>query len=471
MTVPNAVYQLKVTLDDSKPPIWRRILVSENITLHDLHEIIQRVMGWHNYHLHMFRISGQIYGDPEEDETGMLGTKNEARYRISQFGLREKSKFSYEYDFGDGWEHTLLVEKITSPDPSAHYPICVAGKRACPPEDVGGIWGYADFLEAMADSAHEEHDEMLEWAGGEFDPERFDLDKVNKALRVIQPARGRHKAQREEEAETDDDLMPPTPQGQKVMADALTAWVQNLNREQFDALDSLPLRRDMLTFLDYLAKNRTVGTQSTGNLPLKAVRGICEKFVKPLVLDQTIDGHSYKVHSEDEVFPLLFLHSLAFHSGMVTGGQVKTWKVTSEGQLFPQLPPPIQVYFLIANWWTQIDWTIAFPVSGLADGLPLLFKPSASACLRELPPGEYAPFETFADHLIAQSGLTWPSKDQTNVRAILRSVIKRVVVDMMNLFGVLECEYVPENSTGSQYSKLANIRLTPIGKGLLDLLK
>ena len=94
MTVPNAVYQLKVTLDDSKPPIWRRILVSENITLHDLHEIIQRVMGWHNYHLHMFRISGQIYGDPEEDETGMLGTKNEARYRISQFGLLEKSKFS-----------------------------------------------------------------------------------------------------------------------------------------------------------------------------------------------------------------------------------------------------------------------------------------------------------------------------------------------------------------------------------------
>jgi len=471
MTASNAIYQLKVTINDSKPPIWRRILVSENITLRDLHEIIQRVMGWRNYHLHMFRISRKIYGDPEDDETGMMGTKNETRYRINQFGLHEKSKFSYEYDFGDSWEHTILVEKITPADPSAHYPVCVAGKRACPPEDVGGIWGYADFLEAIADSAHEEHDEMLEWAGGEFDPERFDLDKVNQALRVIKPARGRRKAQREEEPETDDDFMPPAPQGQKAMTDALAAWTQNLNREQFDALDSLPLRRDMLTFLDYLSKNRTVGTQSTGNLPLKAVREICEKFVKPLVLDQTNSGHSYKVHSEDEVFPLLFLHNLAFHSGMVTGGPIKIWKVTSEGQLFPQLPSPLQVYFLIANWWIQTDWTIAFPVSGLADGLPPLFKPSTSACLRELPLGEFTPFESFADHLIAQSELTWPSKNQTNVQAIIRSVIKRVVVDMMYLFGVLECEYVTENSTGSQYPKLGNIRLTPIGKGMLDLLK
>jgi len=93
MTAPNAVYQLKVTLDDSKPPIWRRIWCRENITLRDLHEIIQRVMGWRNYHLHMFRISRQIYGDPEDDETGMMGTKNETRYRINQFGLYEKSKF------------------------------------------------------------------------------------------------------------------------------------------------------------------------------------------------------------------------------------------------------------------------------------------------------------------------------------------------------------------------------------------
>ncbi len=96
----------------------------------------------------------------------------------------------------------------------------------------------------------------------------------------------------------------------------------------------------MLIFLDYLTQNRTVGTQSTGNPPLKAVREICQKFVEPLVLDQTINGHSYKVHSEDEVLPLLFLHLLAFQSVLVTGGNARIWQATSEGHLFPQLPPP-----------------------------------------------------------------------------------------------------------------------------------
>jgi hypothetical protein len=165
------------------------------------------------------------------------------------------------------------------------------------------------------------------------------------------------------------------------------------------------------------------------------------------------------------------VHTLAYQSGLVTGGQVKIWKVTSKGQLFPQLPSSVQVFFLFAHWWMQIDWTIAFPVSGLADGLPPLFKSSALSCLSELPLGEYTPFEPFADRLIAQSGLTWPSRDQTNVHSTLRSAIKRLVVDMMDIFGVLECEFVTEDSNGYQYKKLANIRLTLIGNGLLDLLK
>ena len=470
MTTPKAIYQLKVTLNDSTPPIWRRIIVPENTSLYDLHEILQIVMGWQNYHLHMFKIAGQIYGDPEDDEDGDLGTKNETRYRLNQLGLREKAKFSYEYDFGDSWEHTLLVEKILPANSSTHYPVCIIGKRACPPEDVGGVWGYADFLQAIANPKHEEHDEMLEWIGGDFDPEGFDLDEVNAALQQIKPARGRRNALREQEPEEMDDFT-ASAEEQEAMAKPLDAWVKSLSPEQGEVLESLPLRRDMLTFLDYLSKNRTVGTQSTGNLPLKAVREISGKFVKPLVLEENLNGHVYKVRSEDEVWPLLFMHTLAFQSSLVTGGQVKIWKVTSEGQLFPQLPPPAQVFFLFANWWAQSDWTIAFPVSGLAKGLPAKFKPVALACLCELPLGENVPFEPFADRLIAQSSLTWPSKDQTNVHSILRSVIKRVVVDIMDLFGVLECEYVTENSKGYEHKKLANIRLTPIGKGLLGLLK
>lgn len=112
MSNPKHVYQLKVTLEGVKHPIWRRLLVKEDINLLTLHEIIQRTMGWEDYHLHMFTIAGQIFGNQEDDEFGDLGMKNETRYRLNKLGLGEKSKFKYEYDFGDSWEHTILVEKI-----------------------------------------------------------------------------------------------------------------------------------------------------------------------------------------------------------------------------------------------------------------------------------------------------------------------------------------------------------------------
>lgn len=112
MSNPKHVYQLKVTLEGVKHPIWRRLLVKEDINLLTLYEIIQRTMGWEDYHLHMFTIAGQIFGNQEDDEFGDLGMKNETRYRLNKLGLGEKSKFKYEYDFGDSWEHTILVEKI-----------------------------------------------------------------------------------------------------------------------------------------------------------------------------------------------------------------------------------------------------------------------------------------------------------------------------------------------------------------------
>ncbi len=472
MSTPKTVYQLKVTLDDSKPPIWRRILVLDNITLADLHEIIQRAMGWGNYHLHMFTIGGQVFGDPDDDETGEIGTMNEKRHRLNQLGLHEKAKFSYEYDFGDSWEHTILLEKILPAEKGVHYPACIKGKRACPPEDVGGVWGYDDFLEAIANPNHPERKEMLEWIGSDFDPEEFDLDEVNQSLQHLKPARGRRKSEPEPEPEDDfgDDFFVPSAEEQQAAEGALLAWVQNLTPEQNQVFESLPLRRDMLTFLEYLSQNRVVGTQSTGNLPLKAVREICAGFVKPPVLEETVGGHVYKVRSEDDVWPLLFVHQLAFHSGMVTGGQARIWKVMDEGQHFTQLPAPVQVFLMFVVWWAM-DWTIAFPVSGLADGLPENFQSVVFTCLQELPVGENAPFEPFADRVIKQSGLTWPSLDQTNAHFIMQAVVKRTVVDIMEKFGVLESEYETDTSKSDELKKLVHIRLTPIGKGLLDLMK
>ncbi len=177
------IYQIKVTLRNSKPPIWRRIQVPGDIHLGKLHHILQVVMGWEGYHLHQFIIGGAYYGEPHPDyETWGPEMRNERHVRLEQIAPGQGVKFLYEYDFGDGWEHELLVEKLLPSEPGVHYPRCLKGKRACPPEDVGGVWGYDSFLEAIRDPDHPEHEDMLGWIGGEFDPEAFDLDEINSAL-------------------------------------------------------------------------------------------------------------------------------------------------------------------------------------------------------------------------------------------------------------------------------------------------
>ncbi len=180
------IYQIKVKLRDIRPPIWRRIQVHDNITLHKLHEILQVVMGWENYHLHEFESDGQRYGLPQDKFSDPLDfydkTINERKVKLSEVIHAEKVKFLYTYDFGDNWEHELLVEKIIEAEKGKRYPICVTGKRACPPEDCGGPWGYYDLLEALEHPDDPESRELLEWAG-EFDPEEFDLDEINSCLK------------------------------------------------------------------------------------------------------------------------------------------------------------------------------------------------------------------------------------------------------------------------------------------------
>jgi len=177
------VYQIKVTLRGSKPPIWRRFQVTSDISLVQLHRILQRVMGWEGYHLHQFIVDGVMYGEADMMDAG--DTVDEKTVTLDKMVRREKFKFIYEYDFGDSWEHELLIAKILPLEDGKTYPVCLTGKRACPPEDYGGIWGYSDFLEAIQDPAHPEHDERLEWVGGEFDPAAFDLREVNEELKEL----------------------------------------------------------------------------------------------------------------------------------------------------------------------------------------------------------------------------------------------------------------------------------------------
>lgn len=180
------VYQLKVTLEGIRPPIWRRIQVRGDISLFKLHKILQEVMGWSDYHLHRFIIDGESYSVISR-EADMLGDdfKNEKRFKLSKVIPGEKFKFVYEYDFGDSWYHEILVEKIFEPDEELKHPVCLKGKRSAPPEDCGGDSGYYHLLEALKDINHPDHNDMLEWLGGEYDPEYFNVDEVNERLKKI----------------------------------------------------------------------------------------------------------------------------------------------------------------------------------------------------------------------------------------------------------------------------------------------
>ena len=179
----SSIYQLKVTLKHSKPPIWRRIQVKEDTTLYQLHQTIQIAMGWTNSHLHQFIANEVYYGEPHPDFG--FEVKSERRTRLNQIASEVKDKFIYEYDFGDGWEHEIVVEEIMEPASRQRYPRCIKGKRSGPPEDVGGVWGYDNFLEAIQNEEHPEHEEYLEWIGGSFDPEAFDCAEVNEELKQI----------------------------------------------------------------------------------------------------------------------------------------------------------------------------------------------------------------------------------------------------------------------------------------------
>ena len=177
----SAVFQLKVTLHGSKPPIWRRIQVRGSTTLFSLHYFLLNFMGWEGYHMHQFIVDGVYYGVP--DREWMPEMISEDSVKLEQIVSGAKDRFIYEYDFGDSWEHLVVVEKVLPAEAGVRYPVCLAGKRACPPEDVGGIWGYADFLETIQDPKNPEYEDMLEWVGGSFDPTEFDVDAVNQQLR------------------------------------------------------------------------------------------------------------------------------------------------------------------------------------------------------------------------------------------------------------------------------------------------
>ena len=179
------IFQFKVTLLGIKPPIWRRIQVPCDYSFWDLHVAIQDAMGWLDCHLHQFHIR-----DPKSRQMLLMGIPDDEGFLddpevlpgwgfpVARFLTLADRSVKYDYDFGDGWRHSVILERIAPRKASAKYPVCVAGRRACPPEDCGGVPGYQRVLDAISDPTDEEHESMLTWVGGSYDPEQFDKDSI-----------------------------------------------------------------------------------------------------------------------------------------------------------------------------------------------------------------------------------------------------------------------------------------------------
>jgi hypothetical protein len=187
------VLQFRISLDGTDPEIWRTFLVDDSITLHKLHEIIQVVMGWENAHLYSFTINKSTYEPPNpdgEDDFSIFGfgtpPVNSKKTRLSELNLRSRKKFMYTYDFGDNWDHTLLVEKVINDEKKLKTPVCLDGKRNCPPEDCGSVFGYGNIIDALKKKKKSKDDlRLLEWLGDDYDPDSFNVEIVNSLLQPV----------------------------------------------------------------------------------------------------------------------------------------------------------------------------------------------------------------------------------------------------------------------------------------------
>ncbi len=185
----NVIVQIKVKLlGVAKPPVWRRLQLRADTRLNHLHEILQAALGWENYHLHVFSFGDEEFGNPDPE----LGFSDERQVTLGEL-IDLGARFRYAYDFGDDWEHEITVEDLLDADPDTHYPVLVAANGACPPEDCGGRWGYANLREILADPDHDEHQEMLEWLGldnaSEFDPAAVTTEDIDYELALTGASR------------------------------------------------------------------------------------------------------------------------------------------------------------------------------------------------------------------------------------------------------------------------------------------
>lgn len=455
------IYQIRVSLNEIQPPIWRRLQVPGSMRLSTLHETLQIVMGWEGYHLHSFKIGGQRYTDPAFDEHGELEMEDEGLYELSELVKKEGQRFIYEYDFGDSWRHTLRVEKFLPAEKDAQYPRCTGGKRAGPPEDVGGPMGYRDFLQAIADPKLPEHHEYLTWIGGAFEPEAFDLPNINRTLGEVIRERG---------AEPFGDWLAKNALFVHIRMRALPDWPGDLPEEDRGVAEHSPLRRDAVALLTYLRDKDVRGTRSLGNLTLKAAREVSQAMVDPPPLEHRIGERVYSIRSADEIRALYLVHALTWVGELAAGGPGRTWRLTAAGEAFLEAAPPEQVWLLFTTWWFRTNWSRVTPLGFAGDSVPFSLRDAILDHLLLLPTERLIDFKPFADQVIQSTGLIYPIDDKEWARKALRGLIEDFVIDPLSQLGILSTEYEPDKLLGGRYKRPVAFQITPLGRSLLEAL-
>jgi hypothetical protein len=445
-------FQLKITLQDILPPIWRRVLVSDKSTLLDLHDLIQYCFDWMDYHLHMFEVDAMKFVRVEDwEEDGDLYQDDSMAHLgdlIPKY-IPEGRQFNYLYDFGDGWEIKILVEKILDDQEGGQLSRVLAGKRAAPPEDVGSVGGYAYFLEAIQDPQHPEHWSYLTWIDGYFNPEDFNIDEANQAL--AQTLRRRTLIR--------ESTWPVGPLYGNFRGMTKNKWTESLPKELKVAAADLPLRRDMVTLLTYLAKNKVKGTKARGNFPRKHIRAITADFVDPPPLDTVIGDSVWKLQSEDEVQELMRYHLLACIAGLVFGGENLPWELLPQGEVFLSLPAEGQVWYLAHVWFREFNWFYEYEDEG--DFETSILKIQIITLFTSYPVGKDIPIAQVSRDFAAMQGISY-TKAELNP---LKYFLQRTVIQPLGTFGIIESR--ESNPEDFFFSEITAIRVNELGHQIL----
>jgi hypothetical protein len=434
-------------------------LVADDSTLYDLHQVIQRAIGWDGTHLHDFEINGQSYTDPFDQEYMNYGRADEDRVRLRDLNLAEGARFRYTYDFGDAWLHQLQLEKILPRDPETVLPVCLKGKRAGPLEDVGGPEGYQTFLDAHRDPNHPEYEFYREWYEGKYDPEAFDLKEVNAAL--LQLSESEQRRSRQEFIE-------------KGFHKLLSLWgdkAPTLAEAERESILLLPVRRNVLKLLRHLRKEKVKGTPRLGNFPVAHVKKLALEFEDLRPAEAWQAGAVARVRSEDEIWPVFYIHMLAVGLGLIEGGPESQWVVTPLAETFEAASPATQTAMLFTVWWLALDWGQAYPSDGLVLDFNFGMRKWLTAELLATGENEFVTLKALVAKFAQLPDLQEGWFGENFLAAEFLRELPHTALYRLADFGGLEIkEDVLSTPTGDTHS-LVSIRLTSLGRDLLGAMK